>query len=166
MKRLSQILTVMVTVFLFGTVSSYSKTYPTDSGVVFRVQDDGTRNKVCDIQYYVNGDTLFVNQQFKHLGFIFSDKRTGKMILKQEMVLFYNNHHGPWWYVIVNKNTVCKPNNSKLTAVVLRDCMLGVKPKSIHRCADAYLYNVSKEIPSWLGEKQLTDNLVKLIKNI
>ena len=26
--------------------------------------------------------------------------------------------------------------------------------------------NVSKEIPSWLGEKQLTDNLVKLIKNI
>ena len=69
-------------------------------------------------------------------------------------------------YVIVNKSTVYKPNNSKLTAVVLRDCMVGVKPKSIHRCADAYLYNVSKEIPSWLGEKQLTDNLVKLIKNI
>lgn len=159
------IVLIILSLAFINQKTQASEPSKTNTVEVYRIWSQNSKTKVCDVQYYVKKDTFFVNQRFRVIGFVFSDKATRRIILMQQTSVFRRYKNTNWWFAVVNKRTVKKPTNSTLTVISLRDCLYKTDPHKVHRSADAYLYNASSEVPSWHGSKTLNSNLKQLIKN-
>ena len=113
------------------------------------------------VHYYVADNTLYFDRQFHWCQIIYSSTQTGKMLTDgKSQSPIIKNKNGKWWYVDISRSTE-HTEDAYVSAIVLRDCVIEGDPK-IHRCADAYLYNVTKEIRRD-KTKSLTTNVKRLL---
>lgn len=151
--------TLLITALLMlCSISANAEKTKIDTLSVWRHLD-----KVCTVKYYVNEDTLFTDKRFKHIAFVFSENKTNKMILMQETLFFTGAKKNGWYYTILDKNKAKQPEHSYLSAVILRDCLWNVK-EDRHRWANAYMFNISREMSYKRPTK--SNNFNKIIKQL
>lgn len=138
----------------------------TSAAQVWRTNPDGSRQTLATVRYYVSGDTLYVDKKFKNVGFMYSDTKTGRMVLKQRSLLFRGRKKGSWWYVPLREEPITAPEQgAKLSGIALRGYDQGpAKPGTVRRAADAYIYNATREVPSWKGPRALNRNTAKIAR--
>ena len=94
---------------------------------------------LCSVNYYMSGDTVFVDKQYSFLGIQFSDNTTRKIV--QENALLFRKK-GNVWYTVIDNDKAKHIGNTYVSAIVFRDCRWRQPQK--RQCYDSYVYNISK----------------------
>ena len=158
------LLAIFVTLSAIMTGVSAQPRY--DSAVITRCSAASSNKKdtLATVTYFVNGDTLFMDKQFSFVHLIYSSRQTGKMYIdgKSDSPIV-KERKGKWWYVILRRSKALAAD-AYLTMVVLRDYHYpNMSARRI--CADAYLYNDTKENGN-AKTRIATSNMKKALKLI
>ena len=141
MKKLTFVFIVMLFAAV-GVLSASSFTSLSEVSTVDAVRFNKNTHRyetLCSVNYYMNGDTVFVDKQYSFLGIQFSDNAT-KGIVQEKAFLF--NKKGSVWYAVIDKDKAKHIGNSYVSAIVFRDCRWRQPQK--RQCYDSYVYNISK----------------------
>lgn len=165
-------LIVIATIF-----TACSHTTPNDYSAEFETawfsypnDDLSSRTDLCEVKYYVNGDTLFTSEKYFFVSLSYCDNDDVSKHYTQ--FVYFDKAQKPdergWYHIIFNRNDIWREPNSHLTSIVLRSYMGDKysydKPGTPH--ADAYLYNITDYIHHGQDRKELTPQLKKLLPAI
>ena len=124
------------------------------------------RNRLCEVNYYVSGDTLYTSEKYHFLTLVYSWE-TDSSLAYQHMVFFDREQtdSAGWYRLPLNREAIPREPQTYLSGIVLRSYM-GDKYDYKHKPhADAYLYNIFRNV-SDDDVRQLTPELQKLLPTI
>ena len=152
--------------------SQHSKTDTTDYEIQWFTYADsvgGPVKQLCEVRYYVNGDTLFTSEKyhFLTLAYSFDDDNT----LMYQHIICFNKDQQPdkngWFHIVFNRDDIPREPGTHLSGIVLRNCITPLRPtKEGDDHANAYLFNATTEMPRGRDRDKLTPQLSKLLHTI
>ena len=124
------------------------------------------RVKLCDVKYYVNGDTLFSSEKYRALSLYYS-KNVDNSLSYLYMVIFdikQSPNDDGWYFLILSDKEIPRIPDTHLSAVIMRnysgELEEGLGP--YHAWADAVIYNNAKEVAHCQDRNEMTPQLKRL----
>ncbi|MCM1139349.1 MAG: hypothetical protein NC453_12335 [Muribaculum sp.] len=125
--------------------------------------DITARHNLCEVQYYVNGDTLFTSERYHFISVAYSWNEDRTVAYHHFIPFDWENPNvkDRWYYVVIAKNAILRNPTTHFSGLVLRNYY-----DPTHRLdlgpyhADAYLYNVSNNLLT--DRVELTPQIKKL----
>lgn len=123
------------------------------------------RAKLCDVKYYVNGDTLFTSEKYRALGLYYS-KDDDNSLLYLYMVIFdiKQSPNEGWYFLTLSDKEIPRIPDTHLSAVIMRN-YCGEHEEALgpnHKWADAVIYNNAKEVAHRQDRNVMLPQLQKL----
>lgn len=129
----------------------------------------GPVKQLCEVRYYVNGDTLFTSEKyhFLTLAYSFDDDNS----LMYQHIVYFDRTQQPdrngWYHIVLNREDIPREPGTHLSAIVLRNCITPLRPpKEGEDQANAYLFNATTEMSRGRDRNLLTPQLSKLLPTI
>ena len=129
-----------------------------------------TREKLCDVKYYVSGDTLFTSEKYHGLSLFYSTDNTND--LSYEYMVFFDIAQKPnkdgWYQLTLKDADIPRIPGAHLSAIIMRNYFGELLPDSVMYVGwpDAVLYNTTQQIRNGQEKKELTPQLSKLLPYI
>lgn len=125
---------------------------------------------LCEVKYYVNGDTLFTSEKYFFVSLSYCDDNDANKRYTQ-LVYFDKSqvaNESGWYHIVFDRSGIWREPNSHLTSIVLRSYM-GDKynyAKPGNPYANAVLYNITDFIFAGRDRNELTTQIRKLLPAI
>ncbi len=129
-----------------------------------------SRVKLCEVNYYVNGDTLFTSEKYHFLTLVYSWDEDNSMAYQHIIYFDKSQEADPkgWYHIVIDQYNIPRESATHLSGLVLRSYMGEKydykKPGQPH--ANAYLYNATTEIDADRERSKLSKELSKLYEII
>lgn len=129
-----------------------------DSSWFESVEEIDNREKICEVNYYVSGDTLFTSQKYSVLTLSYSLDVDSFFLYRQTFVFDEKQRQNAdgWYHIILNSDNIYREPATHLSAIVLH------RFSNNHdgfRESKAYLYEATYDDSSY---NQLSPQLTKL----
>lgn len=133
---------------------------------IYPSDDRRSWTDLCEVRYYVNGDTLFTSEKYYFVTLSYQDDDDGERQYSQ--IVYFDKTQDPdsngWYHLVFDRNDIIREPHSHLTSLVLRS-YLGPKydssnPERVH--ANAYLFNQTDYIFAGRDRNRMTPELKKL----
>ena len=124
------------------------------------------RVKLCDVRYYVNGDTLFTSEKYHALFLSYSSDSTDN--LSYTVAVYFDtsqqaNVYG-WYYLTLSDADIYRIPLTHLSAIRLRNYYGNLVNLNESYCwPDAVLYNATQEIVYGQDRDTITSQIAKLL---
>ena len=127
------------------------------------------RVKLCDVRYYVNGDTLFTSEKYHALFLSYSNDSTENLCYTVAVYFDISqqaNDYG-WFSLTLMDADIDRIPLTHLSAIRLRNYYGNLVNTNENYCwPDAVLYNVTKEIVHGHDRDSITPQIAKLLSYI
>lgn len=124
-------------------------------------EDRATRTNLCEVNYYVLGDTLFTSEKYHFVTLGYEGETDPEMHYME--IVYFDKMQNPdtdgWYHIVLNRNDIYREPNTRLTSIVLRS-YIGDKydyKDSSKPHVNAYLFDIAKD------NAELTPQLKKLL---
>ena len=124
------------------------------------------RVKLCDVNYYVNGDTLFSSEKYRALSLYYS-KDDENSLSYLYMVIFdikQSPNDDGWYFLTLSDKEIPRIPDIHLSAVIMRNYCGELEEvlEPNHTWPDAVIYNNSKEVAHRQDRNVMMPQLQKL----
>lgn len=129
-------------------INASNEAYET-SEFTYLQENRSKRVKLCDVRYYVNGDTIFTSEKYHALFLSYSNDITDN--LSYRVAVYFDtsqqaNDYG-WYYLTLQNKGIPRVPGTILSSIVLRN-YIGplIEEKSGVYWANTVLYNIRKDM--------------------